>query len=42
MEFSDSGIYNVYWETFGDFVLEAEATQHTQKTKVQLMFLSCY
>jgi hypothetical protein len=34
MEFPDSGTYDTYQETFGDFVVEAEATQHARKTKV--------
>jgi hypothetical protein len=41
MEFPDSGTYDTYRETFGDFVVEAEATQHARKTKVRLTFLSC-
>lgn len=34
MEFPDSGTYDTYHETFGDFALEAEAAQHARKTKV--------
>jgi hypothetical protein len=36
MEFPDTETHEAYRETSGDFVLEAEATQDTRKTKVQL------
>ncbi|KAG0696999.1 hypothetical protein DFH29DRAFT_1024097, partial [Suillus ampliporus] len=42
MEFPEAETYDTYQETFGDFVLEAEAAQHTKKTKTQNDFIAEY
>lgn len=34
MEFPDTETYDTYQETFSDFVLDEEATEHARKTKV--------
>ncbi|KAG1765578.1 hypothetical protein EDD22DRAFT_845369 [Suillus occidentalis] len=42
MENPDSRTYDTYRETFRDFVLKAEATQHARKTKTQNSFIADY